>query len=168
MPAAFTACPSSSTSAPCSLASRRLITDLKPMLAISLIASGFVAPPQAMVVSACAKVEMPGMSFFVTCCANATDDSSTTSNVVFIGIAALMRQSIQQNVDADRVRIRRKMREVLVFLAFALPPVGDVVVVDHHDHDAAFAVHDGARALRAGLNATFRRAAAGAPPRLDR
>ena len=44
------------------------MTDLKPIFAISRIASGLVAPPQAIVVSTCAKVEMPGISFFVTCC----------------------------------------------------------------------------------------------------
>ena len=43
---------------------------MNPILPISLIASGLVEPPHAIVVSSCAKVEMPSMFFLVTCCAD--------------------------------------------------------------------------------------------------
>src|SRR5580765_6204766 len=71
MPAAFAAAASASTLAPASLGSRRLMIDANPSFLISGTPSGFVAPPQATVVSSRAKFATPGTSDFVTCCAAA-------------------------------------------------------------------------------------------------
>ena len=66
MPAAFAAAASASTLAPASVGSRRLMIDLNPSFLISGTPSGFVAPPQATVVSRRAKFVTPGTSDFVT------------------------------------------------------------------------------------------------------
>src|SRR5258705_10744171 len=62
----------------------------------------------------------------------------------------------------------RKVEELLLLLAFALPAVRDVIVVDHDDHDAALPVDDGPRALGARRDPPLGRAAAAPPPRLNR
>src|SRR5262245_56173406 len=72
--AAFAASASASTFAPASVGSRRLIIEAKPSFLISGTASGFVAPPQATVVSSRAKLVAPGTSCLVTCCAPADRD----------------------------------------------------------------------------------------------
>ena len=69
------------------------MTDLKPIFAISWIASGLVAPPQAIVVSTCAKVEMPGISFFVTCCAETAVAMKTPTKRMAIFMRGIIRLS---------------------------------------------------------------------------
>src|SRR5258705_2157513 len=71
MPAACAAAASASTLAPGSDGRRRLMIDANPSFLISGTPSGFVAPPQATVVSSRAKFATPGTSDFVTCCAAA-------------------------------------------------------------------------------------------------
>src|ERR1700730_9438372 len=69
IPAAWAAAASASMLAPASVGRRRLMIDAKPSFLISGTPSGFVAPPQATVVSSRAKFATPGTSDFVTCCA---------------------------------------------------------------------------------------------------
>ena len=87
--------PSSSTSAPGSLARRRLTTVLKPIRLISRMASGVVVPPQAIVDSTWANVEMPAMSFFVTCPADKEAVARATTNRLTIRIMlGMIRQAV--------------------------------------------------------------------------
>ena len=48
-----------------------------------------------------------------------------------------MRGGVQDHVDAERVPVGRKLPEEAGVFPFALPRVGDVGVVGHHDHDPA-------------------------------
>src|SRR5688572_8940199 len=79
MPAAFAAAASSSTIAPASVASRRLMIDANPIFLIPATASGFVAPPHATVVSSRAKLVTPGTFSLVTCWASTDSAPMTTT-----------------------------------------------------------------------------------------
>src|ERR671925_2094556 len=67
MPAALAAAMFPSMSAPSSVARRRLMIDAYPILLISEIAPGVMAPGHATVVSIFAKFRMPGTSCLTTC-----------------------------------------------------------------------------------------------------
>src|SRR5256885_15004490 len=55
-----------------------------------------------------------------------------------------MGHSVEHDVDADGVAVRRELVEILLALAFALPRVRDVGVVRHHHHQPPLVVGDGA------------------------
>src|SRR6266568_6317851 len=67
IPVDFAAAASPSMSAPFSVGWRRLMIDANPSFLISGTASGFVAPPQATVVSSWATLIAPGMVGLVIC-----------------------------------------------------------------------------------------------------
>src|SRR5258708_6120096 len=71
IPAAFAAVALSSSFAPRSSGTRRLMIDAKPIFFSSGTASAVVAPPQATVVSSLTKLVAPATAGFVTCWANA-------------------------------------------------------------------------------------------------
>src|SRR6266699_5414436 len=71
MSAALAAAASPSMSAPFSVGWRRLMIDANPSFLISGTASGFVAPPQATVVSSWTTLMAPGTVGLVICCAPA-------------------------------------------------------------------------------------------------
>ena len=71
MPVAFAAAASPSTSAPFSVGWRRLMIELNPSFLISGTASGFVAPPQATVVSSWTTLIAPGTVGLLYCWAPA-------------------------------------------------------------------------------------------------
>src|SRR6476646_3825736 len=67
MPAALAAAMFPSTSAPSSVARRRLMIDAYPIFLISGIALELISPAHATVVSTFAKFRMPGTSCLTTC-----------------------------------------------------------------------------------------------------
>src|SRR5438874_143153 len=87
-PAACAAARPPSTSAPDSLASRRLITDTNPSFFSPAMAAGAVAPPHPTVASTREKFVIPGTSAFFTWPNVATD--RTRTNVAAMNQGVLM------------------------------------------------------------------------------
>src|SRR6266850_2061452 len=82
MPAALAAAVSASTSAPASLASRRLMIDAYPICFNPATALGVVAPAHAIVVSRRAKFVTPGTVSLVTLWAFRVTDSAARAQVM--------------------------------------------------------------------------------------
>ena len=80
-----------------------------------------------------------------------------------------MRHRVEHDVDAHRVRLQRKAKEILVLFRFALPAIRDVRVVGHEHHETTVVVEDAAKVRLGGLEASLGCASpAGAPPIMNR
>src|SRR5436190_23274762 len=90
MPAALAAAMFPSMSAPSSVARRRLMIDAYPILLISWIAAGVMAPAHATVDSTLAKFRMPGTSCLTTCALAAVAIRPTTVNSATVGFSGRM------------------------------------------------------------------------------
>src|SRR5258705_1982330 len=73
----------------------------------------------------------------------------------------LMRQGVEDRVDAEGVTARTDSDEVFGAVAFALPGIAEVGVVRHQHDQAAVLVVDAARLRHRAVRAALRRAAAG-------
>src|SRR5262249_20676753 len=80
--------------------------------------------------------------------------------------APSVRERVQDDVDTDGVAVRREFVEVFLALALALPGVGNVGVVRHHDHQSAVVVGDPAE-VDGRTVTTALRCAAGLNPEAD-
>src|SRR6266498_1203302 len=79
-----------------------------------------------------------------------------------------VRHSIQDGVDPNCVPSRREAFEVFLALAFALPRVGDVRVVRHHDHESALLIDNAAVIGIRAIRSAFRHTPAAPCPELNR
>src|SRR6476660_2850845 len=91
---------------------------------------------------------------------NASPEGSHYAHVK--SAASLVGHRVEQDVDPNRVRIRREPEEVVGLLAFTFPGIGQVGVVHHDDHEPAVVVRD---AADIGWRAVFVPALDGASPR---
>src|SRR6476659_1505570 len=103
MPAALAAAMFPSTSAPSSVARRRLMIDAYPIFLISGIALELIAPAHATVDSILAKFRMPGTSCLTTCALAAVAIRHATVNSASPGTIGCMRHLLSQTSAAYAV-----------------------------------------------------------------
>ena len=79
-----------------------------------------------------------------------------------------MAHRVEQDVDPERVAVRRELLEEERVPILSLPGVGDIGVVRHQHQDPAMFVRDGPQMRHFAVNAAFGGGAAAPPPELDR